>query len=98
MRVGFVDNANSLNENQKNILVPLDFTNAICYGQTGSGKTSSFILPNIEHRILEGHSVIVFDYKGNMHLKVKCIADNLGRLKDVIWLHLLGHRNDKIST
>jgi len=84
MRVGFVDNANSLNENQNNILVPLDFTNAICYGQTGSGKTSSFILPNIEHRILEGHSVIVFDYKGNMHLKVKAIAERHKRLKDVI--------------
>lgn len=84
MRVGFVDSTNSLNKNQNNILVPLDFTNAICYGQTGSGKTSSFILPNIEYRILEGHSVIIFDYKGNMHLKVKAIAERHKRLKDVV--------------
>lgn len=84
MRVGF--NVEELEEQQSinPILVPLDFTNAICFGQTGSGKTSSFILPNIEERIMQGHSIVVFDFKGNMHLKVKCIADNHERLKDVL--------------
>ena len=81
MKVGFIDNTS---ESKKSVLVPQEFTNAICYGQTGSGKTSSFILPNIEERILQGHSVIVFDFKGNMHLKVKVIAQSHQRLKDVI--------------
>ena len=89
MRVGF--NIEGLEEKQSvnPILVPLDFTNAICYGQTGSGKTSSFILPNIQERIVQGHSVIIFDFKGNMHLKVKCVSDNLGRLKDVLEIGVL---------
>lgn len=81
MRVGFVDN---VSEGNNMVLVPATFTNAICYGQTGSGKTSSFILPNIENRISIGHTVIVFDYKGNMHLKVKAIANRLGKLDDII--------------
>ena len=33
--------------------------------------------------------MIVFDFKGNMHLKVKCVADNLGRLKDVFEIGVL---------
>lgn len=82
MRMGFNIERESVADN--NILVPTNFTNAICYGQTGSGKTSSFILPNIKNRIALGHTIIVFDYKGNMHLKVKAIAQRLGRLKDVI--------------
>lgn len=89
MRVGFDIEALEEKQTMNPILVPLDFTNAICYGQTGSGKTSSFILPNIEERMVQGHSVIVFDFKGNMHLKVKCIADNLGRLHDVLEIGVL---------
>jgi len=89
MRVGF--DVEALEEKQitNPILVPLDFTNAICYGQTGSGKTSTFILPNIHERIMQRQSVVVFDFKGNMHLKVKCVADNLGRLKDVLEIGVL---------
>lgn len=89
MRVGFDIEAAEKKQSVNPILVPLEFTNAICYGQTGSGKTSSFILPNIHNRIEQGHSVIVFDFKGNMHLKVKCVADNLGRLQDVIEIGVL---------
>ena len=51
MRVGFDVNAIEEKQTIDPILVPLEFTNAICYGQTGSGKTSSFILPNIHNRI-----------------------------------------------
>lgn len=89
MRVGFHVEKREEKQSLDPILVPLAFTNAMCYGQTGSGKTSSFILPNIHERIVQGHSVIVFDFKGNMHLKVKCVADNLGRLNDVLEIGVL---------
>ena len=89
MRVGFNIKTKEEKQSLDPILVPLEFTNAMCYGQTGSGKTSSFILPNIHERIVQGHSVIVFDFKGNMHLKVKCVADNLGRLNDVLEIGVL---------
>jgi|GEM_PF-2142750 len=89
MRVGFDVNAIEEKQTIDPILVPLEFTNAICYGQTGSGKTSSFILPNIHNRIEQGHSIVVFDFKGNMHLKVKCIADNFRRLEDVLEIGVL---------
>ena len=89
MRVGFDVEAVEEKQTINPILVPLNFTNAICYGQTGSGKTSSFILPNIHNRIEQGHSIVVFDFKGNMHLKVKCIADNFRRLEDVLEIGVL---------
>ena len=89
MRVGFDTGALDQNKGVNPLLVPLEFTNAICYGQTGTGKTSSFILPNIEERMLQGHSVIVFDFKGNLHLKVKAIAQSHQRLNDVIELGTL---------
>ncbi len=89
MRVGFDIDGLEDKQTINPILVPLDFTNAICFGQTGSGKTTSFILPNIHERIVQEHSVVVFDFKGNMHLKVKCVADNLGRLKDVLEIGVL---------
>ena len=89
MRDGIDVEATEEKQTMDPIWVPLNFTNAICYGQTGSGKTSFFILPNIHNRIEQGHSVIVFDFKGNMHLKVKCIADNFRRLEDVLEIGVL---------
>lgn len=80
----------SLGFNQKDILntntpiVPANFTNAICYGQTGSGKTTGFMLPNIKERIYKNHSLLIYDFKGNLHLQVKMLANQMNRLDDVI--------------
>ena len=41
MRVGFDIEAAEEKQTINPILVPLEFTNAICFGQTGSGKTTS---------------------------------------------------------
>jgi len=68
----------------KTPLVVDDFKNAICYGQTGSGKTIGFILPNIEERIKLGHSLLVYDFKGNLHEQVKYIANKYNKLDDVL--------------
>ncbi len=65
-------------------LVPISFTNAICYGKTGSGKTSGYILPNIENRIKQNHGILVYDFKGNLHVQVKMIAQKHGKLEDVV--------------
>ncbi|MDE6979320.1 MAG: type IV secretory system conjugative DNA transfer family protein, partial [Helicobacter sp.] len=71
-------------EGNDGILVPLDFKNSICFGQTGSGKTTGYILPNIQSRLYLGHSVVIFDYKGNLHAHVKKLANECGRLSDVV--------------
>ena len=44
-------------------IVDVKFTHALCIGQTGSGKTTSFIYPNIQHRMNIGHGVLFFDIK-----------------------------------
>lgn len=64
-------------------LVAENFTNAICFGQTGSGKTTSFVLPNIKNRIAMGHGVLIYDFKGNIHLHVKKIVEELGISKNI---------------
>lgn len=80
-------------EGNDGILVPLDFKNSICFGQTGSGKTTGYILPNIQSRLHSGHSVVIFDYKGNLHAHVKKLANECGRLGDVVEIGpIWGHR------
>ena len=80
-------------EGNDGILVPLDFKNSICFGQTGSGKTTGYILPNIQSRLSAGHSVVIFDYKGNLHAHVKKLAKECGRLGDVVEIGpIWGHR------
>lgn len=66
------------------ILVPENFTHAVAIGQTGSGKTTSFIYPNLKHRIEKGHGLLVYDYKGKEHTYVKYFAQQNDRLNDVI--------------
>ena len=65
-------------------IVKGEFTHALCIGETGSGKTTGFILPNIEDRIAKNHGILVYDFKGNLHLGVKKLALEAGRLDDVI--------------
>lgn len=68
----------------KDLVVNHDFTNAIIFGRTGSGKTSCAILPNIENRIKSNYGLLVYDFKGNLHLQVKYLANKYKRLSDVI--------------
>lgn len=90
MAVGFLDGSFRGNDG---IIVPLEFTNSICFGQTGSGKTTGYILPNIQSRLEEGHAVIVFDYKGNLHSHIKRLAKTFNRLGDVVEIGpIWGHK------
>ena len=65
-----------------------DFTHAMIVGQTGCGKTTSPILPILEDRIIKGHGILLFDYKGTEHQKVKYLADKHKRLKDVVMINV----------
>ena len=67
-------------------IVPVDFKHCAIVGETGCGKTSSAILPNIDYRISQGHGILVYDYKGNMHAVVKALAKRHGRLDDVVMI------------
>jgi hypothetical protein len=80
MQVGFTQSSIS----RRLPLVKKDFKNAMCYGQTGSGKTTGFMLPNIEDRLQAGYGLLIYDFKGTMHLQVKQIAKKNNRLEDVI--------------
>ena len=81
MKIGF----NTSNTNVKNnIIFPKDFTNGIVFGRTGSGKTSCAILPNIEDRIKSNYGLLIYDFKGNLHLQTKYLAQKYNKLSDVI--------------
>jgi hypothetical protein len=62
----------------------VNFTHSLCIGQTGSGKTTSFIYPNMKHRMNIGHGILFFDIKGSEHLALKKLAKDGNRLNDVI--------------
>ena len=81
MSLGFKNNEVEKNQD---FIIPVDFTNAICYGQTGSGKTTAFMLPNIKERMKAGHKLIIYAYKGNLNAQIKAIAEDCGRLKDIV--------------
>ena len=68
----------------KNLVINHDFTNGIIFGRTGSGKTTCAISPNIEDRIKNDFGVIVYDFKGTLHLQVKYIANKHNKLDKVI--------------
>src|SRR5574344_1360776 len=68
----------------KNLVIDHDFTNGIIFGRTRSGKTTCAILPNIEDRIKNDFGIIVYDFKGNLHLQVKYIANKYKKLDQVI--------------
>ncbi|MBA3025266.1 MAG: hypothetical protein FP820_02525 [Sulfurimonas sp.] len=81
--MGFIQSA-SVNTKISSIIVPETFTHSIAFGQTGCGKTTSFIYPNLQERIKNGHGILVYDYKGKEHSSVKFLAQEAGRLIDVI--------------
>lgn len=80
--LGFLDTAQSFEKVTP--VVKDEFTHALCIGETGSGKTTGFILPNIKDRIAKNHGILVYDFKGNLHLGVKKLALESDRLGDVI--------------
>lgn len=80
--LGFLDSANSFDVSKP--IVKDEFTHAICIGETGSGKTTGFILPNIKDRIEKNNGLLIYDFKGNLHLAVKKLAFDANRLDDVI--------------
>lgn len=74
------DNAQGLN-------TPIqDFRHVLISGATGSGKTASLILPTLKNRILTNNSIIFLEYKGHEHRKLKFIAEQAGRLHDIVEL------------
>ncbi|MEA3522970.1 MAG: TraM recognition domain-containing protein, partial [Campylobacterota bacterium] len=81
MKVGLVKDTKLKEETP---LVDVKFTHSLCIGQTGSGKTTSFIYPNLQHRMEIGHGVLFFDIKGSEHLAIKKLAYDAGRLDGVI--------------
>ena len=82
--IGFIKTKSQKMMDDATILVPPLFTHAIAFGQTGCGKTTSFIYPNIKHRLELGHGILIYDYKGKEHLSVKALAKQTNRLDDVV--------------
>ncbi len=82
LTLGFLDNTQSFKRVAP--IVKDEFTHALCIGETGSGKTTGFILPNIKDRIAKKHGILVYDFKGNLHLGIKKLALEAGRLGDAI--------------
>lgn len=72
------------NRNTKRIEVPKDFTNAMFFGRTGSGKTTGAILPVMEDRIKSDYGLLVYDFKGSLHLQTKYLANKYKKLNNVI--------------
>ena len=82
--MGFKIDSNNTQNRVKTAIPPTDFQHILCEGATGSGKTASLILPTLEDRLEKGHMVIFFDHKGHEHKKVKHLAQEVGRIKDVV--------------
>lgn len=91
------------NSDKNEILIPAEFTNALCFGQTGSGKTTGFILPNVDERMKKAGGMLVYAYKDNMQSMIKALALKNGRLGDVcelaapwsVGINLLKNINEK---
>ena len=84
-KLGFIQENNTKKSvEQTSIIVPKNFTHSYVVGQTGCGKTSSFIYPNLDDRIKNGHGILIFNYKGSEDKAVKFFADKHRRLEDVI--------------
>lgn len=81
--LGFIKNQDQSHKSQSTPIIDESFTNALCFGKTGAGKTAGFIMPNIEERLKNNHGILIYDYKGNLHLQVKALANKYSRLSDV---------------
>jgi len=82
-KLGFITNQDQCHKSQSTPIIDESFTNALCFGKTGAGKTAGFILPNIEERLKNNHGLLIYDYKGNLHLQVKALAKKYSRLSDI---------------
>ena len=83
--MGFIKSSKeTATQTPSSILVEETFTHSIAFGQTGCGKTTSFIYPNLQKRLELGHGILLYDYKGKEHLSVKYLAEQIGRLDDVV--------------
>lgn len=82
--MGFLSSEKTVSSSHHNAIVPEQFTHAHAVGQTGCGKTTSFIYPNLLSRIKAGHSVLLYDFKGKEHMSLKYLAEQEGRLDDVL--------------
>jgi len=83
--IGFrVDRRGERNGESGYAIPPADFQHVLCVGATGAGKTASLILPTLKDRIERGHTIVFFDHKGHEHRKVKALAQQAGRLEDVV--------------
>lgn len=74
-------------EIKKGEAIPLKvnkFGNSICFGATGSGKTTSYISINLANKMKCENGMLLFDFKGNLHLKAKTIAKKQKKLNRVI--------------
>ena len=69
---------------EQTLIVPKNFTHSYVVGQTGCGKTSSFINPNLEDRIKNGHGIFLMDFKGAESKTVKFFSDKHQRLSQVL--------------
>ena len=67
--------------------------NILLAGPSGAGKTSSFILPNIMSHIQSGHSLIIFDPKGDIYSDMAPIAMSEGYRK----IRILNLRTDEMN-
>jgi len=81
-QIGF--RTSTVGENVKKTVIPCDYQHAICFGMTGSGKTASLILPTLASRLLKGHGIIAYTYKGHEHRKIKHLAKVFNRLEEVM--------------
>lgn len=84
-KLGFIQENNTKKSvEQTSIIVPKNFTHSYVVGQTGCGKTSSFIYPNLDDRIKNGHGILLMDFKGKEHRSAKFFAHKHNRLSDVL--------------
>lgn len=102
--MGFIKPENiSKTVEESSLIVRKNFTHSFAVDQTGCGKTSSFIYPNLRDRIMCGHGIMIFDFKGKEHRSVKYFANRRNRLEDIIELgtpwsascNLIEHFNEK---
>ena len=82
--IGFLQNNLSNCDTKISTIVPINFTHSCAIGETGCGKTTSYIYPNLDERIKNNHSILMYDYKGKEHLALKTIAKKHNKLENVI--------------
>lgn len=67
--------------------------NVLLAGPSGVGKTTSFILPNILAHLEAGHSLVIFDPKGDIYSDITPAAIHMGYNK----IRILNMRTDELT-